>query len=209
MTIAKRFPAVFLLALTLFQTVALNFSQCHANVITEQTLSHTGGSVKRSIKPIRMKRASLTSRDFRKERTLQFTFHLMPIFPVVQSGVDLDFFLNEQLSVGLSRNTIMMVLMDYEESMENTSIHFKRYLGNSFYIKPSIGVHTKKESGWMAVAKASNSAAIQVELGNEWFWTKQFGVNLSYLGMGVRYDAKDNEVKQIGLLPSIRLFGAF
>ena len=60
----------------------------------------------------------------------------------------------------------------------------------------------------MAGTKVSNSAAVQVELGNEWFWTKQFA-NLSYLGVGVRYDAKDNEVKPIGLLPSIRLFGAF
>ena len=56
----------------------------------------------------------------------------------------------------------MMILMDYEESMENTAIHIKRYLGNSFYVKSSIGVHTKTESGWLAGTRVSNSAAVQV-----------------------------------------------
>ena len=209
MTIANRLSAVILLAVSLCQSLALSPSQSYANVITEEEATNVGGSIRRTSKLASTNRRSLTSRELRKERTVQFAFHLTPIFPVVQSGIDVDLFLNEQLSVGLSRNAIMMVLMDYEESMNNTAIHFKRFLGNSFYIKPSIGVHSKTEAGWMAQTRVSNSLAVQVELGNEWFWTQNFGVNLSYLGMGVRYDNKDNELKPIGLLPSIRLFGAF
>ena len=209
MTIANRLPAVILLAVILLQIIALSPSQSHANVITEEKVTQIGSSLRPKSRDASTNRRSLTSREIRKESTMQFAFHLTPIFPVVQSGVDVDLFLNEQLSVGLSRNGIMMVFMDYEESMNNTAIHFKRFLGNSFYVKPSIGVHSKTEAGWMVQTRVSNSLAVQVELGNEWFWTQNFGVNLSYLGMGVRYDNKDNELKPIGLLPSIRLLGAF
>ena len=209
MNFAKRLPAIILLAISFSQLISSSENKAYANQITEEEVIELGGSVRpRSLQTTKSSGA-LTSRDLRRESTLQLAFHATPIFPVIQTGVDLDIVLNEDLTIGLSRTNIAMILMDYEESIENTTVHFKQFLGNSFYIKPSAGIQTKTESGWMSGTTVTRSLALQVEVGNEWFWTENFGVNLSYLGVGVKYDDKNSELQEIGLFPSVRLFGAF
>ena len=82
---------------------------------------------------------SQTSRGLRETKTLQITSHLMFFGLNVQMGLDLDYLLNKQTSVGISIHTFLEIFGINENTHQ--SVHIKHFLGNSFYIKPSVGLH--------------------------------------------------------------------
>ena len=208
MKLTKRLPAIFVLAVSLIQILSIRPNPVYANQIIEEVVE-SEGSVRPKSSQVKSIKRSLPSRLLRKESTLQLAFHLTPLIPLIQSGVDVDLILDEEITIGLSRNKIMTIWLDYDESIENTAVHLKQFLGNSFYVKPSVGIQTKTEAGWMIGTRVTKNLAAQMEIGNEWFWGEHIGVNLSYLGLGMTYDHKNHEIKPTGLLPSIRIFGAF
>ena len=149
-----------------------------------------------------------TSRDIRRDTILQTSLHASYIMVSAQLGADVDYFLNEQLSVGLSSNLKMDILVDYEATSKSYSIHLKRFIGNSWYVKPSVGVHTFKSASFN-VKRERGGIGAQLELGNEWFFNERFGVNLSYGALGLMYDTETREVHMTSLIPSVRFFGSF
>ena len=152
----------------------------------------------------------LTSREIRRESLLQTSFHTPLVSVSTQLGVDLDYLLNAQTTIGISSDQRMTATIDgYEIITKNFSLHLKRFIGNSFYVKPSMGVHLLKPSKLDKDNTRQSRLGVQVEVGNEWFLSEHFGIALSYGAIGVMYDEDTGELLETSLIPSIRLFGAF
>lgn len=198
-----------LLSLAICIIAAIGPRLAHADFgISAQPLRST--QLSRSLKGanIAEPERELTSREIRRETILQTSLHASFIMVSTQLGADVDYFLNEQTSVGLSSNLKMEVFMDSEATSKNYSVHLKRFIGNSFYIKPSVGVHTFKSASFNVRGTRSGLGA-QIELGNEWFFSEHFGMNLSYGALGLMYDGETEDVHMTNLIPSVRFFGAF
>ena len=154
------------------------------------------------------RRDELTSRELRRETVLQTSLYASFITVSTQLGIDIDHFIDEQTSIGLSGNLKMTVMMDYEATSKNYAIHVKRFIGNSFYVKPSIGIHTFQIASRDETLGSSGVGA-QLEVGNEWLVTESFGVGVSYGAIGFMYDGEAEKLRMTNLIPSIQLSGAF
>ena len=200
--------AVTMLAITILAiSIISSTGYAHPNIV--QTSSEIGVSSRYDSLQRIVRNKSWISRDVRRDNTVQLSFHLTPLTPIHQKGVDIDFIMNPDLTLGLSRVVIESIYLGLEERYENTMVHIKQFLGNSFYVKPSVGIQEKTELNRLAKTTVTRQLALQVEVGNEWFLSKNLGINLSYIGTGLKYDDKANRLQEIGILPSIRLFGSF
>ena len=150
-----------------------------------------------------------TSRDRRRDTHVQMSAHLS-VGPLIgQAGADFDYVLDEQLTIGLS--SVATIFAFTGEINKNLSVHLKYFIGNSFYIKPAIGHHHYESEGYEEVPDISREGiSARLEIGNEWYFTDHFGMNLSYGAIGFIYHGEDKSVfETASILPSIRFFGAF
>ena len=151
-----------------------------------------------------------TSRDRRRDTDIQMSAHLSFVPFVGQLGADVDYLLNEQLTIGLSSTFTTFAVPDAGWTNINHSIHLKRFIRNSFYVKPAIGIHRHESGGYEMSNIVRRGVSARIEIGNEWYFTDHFGMNLSYGALGVVYNGQETvNFETHFLLPSIRFFGAF
>ena len=149
-----------------------------------------------------------TSSDRRRDTHVQMSAHLS-IGPLIgQVGADFDYVLDEQLTIGLS--SVATIFAFTGEINKNLSVHLKYFIGNSFYIKPAIGRHHYKYEDYELPTISREGISARLEIGNEWYFTDHFGMNLSYGAIGFIYHGEDkSRFETASILPSIRFFGAF
>lgn len=152
-----------------------------------------------------------TSRDLRKEQITQLSFFLSPL----GRGGDVDILISGQWSVGLTVSNWDNILLDAESYYKSYGVHFKRYFGNSFYIKPSLGWH-KYEDFWMTAPddpddgyELSEGIGLHFELGNDWSFNRYFGVGVTYFAIGSIFDSDNPTSMILSRRPAVRLIGSF
>ena len=94
-------------------------------------------------------------------------------------------------------------------------LHIKRYFGNFFYIKPSLGWHRHVKS-WMTDfpssdngKKVSEGVGLHVELGHDWSFNRYIGIGITYFAIGSIFDSDDMTPVIMSRGPTLRLIGSF
>ena len=159
--------------------------------------------------PARRNAESLTSRELRAGKSVQIGAGLGPLLIIPSLSLGLDYYLNEQLSVGATANVLAVVIAG--SVFLSGEAHIKRFLGNSFYVKLLTGALVWQESGDDVMpTRTGTDFTLQMNIGNEWFFNENFGWSLSYITLGYRYNYTRSKKKQpFGAPPSIGIFGSF
>ena len=160
--------------------------------------------------------SKVTSRDIRKEQTTHLGFFMTPLSGIVQIGGDIDIIISDQWSVGVAKTYWENKGTEDAESIyASYGFHLKRYFGNSFYIKPSLGWH-KYEKGWMPDPsipddgyELTEGIGLHVELGHDWSFNRYLGVGIVYFAIGPVFDMDNFKYLVMSKLPTLRLFGSF
>ena len=158
--------------------------------------------------PARGETQPLTSRDLRDSKSAQFNAGLGPILIIPSLNVGFDYYLNGQLSVGVTANAMALVITG--STFLSSEAHIKGFIGNSFYVKLLTGVLVREEPGYETKpSTTSTDLTLQINIGNEWFFSENFGWSLSYITLGRSYNMKRNKLWAFGVPPMIGIFGAF
>jgi len=116
-------------------------------------------------------------------------------------GLEIDYRLNGQNAVGYS--LLSDDFMGYDPS-EFSGLHYRRYLGNSVFLKIAVGIGTFQS---LEAFKTDhfNIPAGDVIMGNEWIFGNWFTLGLNWFGLLFGYDFNTQIWPSIVHLPGLRL----
>lgn len=168
-----------------------------------------------------------TSADIRQDANGQITLNLFIFGLGGQGGLDFEFFLNGQTSLGASAQGFASFFGD---GNNHQSLFIKRFFGNSFYIKSQLGWNTVSLSrsdvspedfayetrdlndggfGESSTPLQRQGVGVNIELGHDWMINQSFGLGLSYGALGTMYYRRRSAFHLTYFWPSFRIFGAF
>lgn len=108
-----------------------------------------------------------------------------------------------------------MGVEDVSSEYDSYGFHLKRYFGNSFYIKPSLGWHNY-ENGWMTAPSDPDDGyeqakviGLHVEFGNDWSFNRYLGMGVTYFAIGPVFDLDNIAPVLMSRGPALRLIGSF
>ena len=157
--------------------------------------------------PARSEAESLTSRELRNSKSAQLNAGIGPILIVPSLNLGFDYYLNEQMSVGVTGSAMALVITG--STFLSGEAHLKRFLGNSFYVKLLTGALVKEDPGDDVMpATTSTDLTLQINIGNEWFISENSGWYLSYITLGYTYNIKRGEQRPFGAFPMVGIFSA-
>ena len=168
-----------------------------------------------------------TSADIRQDAHAQLTLHLFYVGLGGQGGLDLEFFLNGQTSLGASAQGFATVFSD---GNNHQSLFIKRFFGNSFYVKSQLGwnmvslserdvspeefAYETRGSSDGGIGESSTPLkrrgfGVNIEFGHDWLINDALGLGLSYGAIGTMYYHRRSAFHLTRFWPSFRIFGAF